>query len=220
MSMDKSIHGDDSDGSMPVALPGFERIHRFWDSQNNIYSVKIKPGEYYVTNHGEMISTVLGSCVSACVRDKVKHIGGMNHFMLPISDKYSANEWKDTPVSFATRYGNVAMERLINAILACGASRRNLEIKLFGGGKVLDIDTNIGQMNIDFVQSFLHKEGHAIAASDVGGIWPRKINYYPTSGRVRVKRFYKSHNNTLIKREQMYIEELRSKPVSGEVDLF
>ena len=217
---DNSSFDDFNDGRQPAALPGFERIHRFWDNKNNIYSAKIRPGEYYVTNHGEMISTVLGSCVAACIRDKVKKIGGMNHFMLPISDKYESDEWLHTPVSLATRYGNVAMERLINAILACGGNKRNMEVKLFGGGKVLDVDTDIGKMNIEFVRGFLNKEGYEISSSDVGGSWPRKVNYYPTSGRVRVKRFYKVHNKTLVEREQKYIRELQHMPVGGEIDLF
>lgn len=218
--------GDDTyengidDGNLPVALPGFEHIHRFWDTKNHIYSAKIMPGEYYVTNHGEMISTVLGSCVTACIRDNVRRVGGMNHFMLPVSNSYSSDEWTNTPVSLGTRYGNVAMERLINSILACGGNRENLEIKLFGGAKVLDIKTNIGQMNIDFVTEFLEKEGFKVVSSDVGGIWPRKINYYPSSGRVRVKRFYKVHNNTLIEREREYIRNLENQQLSGEVDIF
>ncbi len=212
-------HGID-DGNLPSVLPGFEHIHRFWDAKNHIYSAKITPGQYYVTSQGEMISTVLGSCVTACIRDKISRIGGMNHFMLPVLRDYRQDEWTNTPVSLGTRYGNVAMERLINAILACGGSRKNFEIKLFGGAKVLDINTNIGQMNIDFVRDFIAKEGYQVISADVGGIWPRKINYYPSSGRVRVKHFYKVHNNTLIERERAYIRKLENQQLSGEVDIF
>jgi chemotaxis protein CheD len=207
-------------GTMPVALPGFEGINRYWDTQNNIYAAKIKPGEYYVSTHGELISTVLGSCVSACIRDKELGIGGMNHFMLPTDDQYSSSTWDDTPVSSATRYGNVAMERLINVILASGGSRENLEIKIFGGAKVLDIDSDVGNQNINFVMAYLKKEGHKVQTNDVGGVCPRKVNYYPSSGRVRVKKLYNLHNNTLAEREKIYVRELQDMQVSGEVDIF
>ena len=207
-------------GKMPVALPGFEDINRYWDIKNDIYAAKIKPGEYYVSNHGEMISTVLGSCVSACIRDKILGIGGMNHFMLPAADQYSSGAWANTPVDSATRYGNVAMERLINAILASGGSRNNFEIKLFGGAKVLDIALDIGGKNIRFVMDYLKQERYEVQVYDVGGIYPRKVNYYTSSGRVRVKKLYKLHNNTLTEREKRYIHELEIMPVRGEVDIF
>jgi len=206
--------------TMPDALPGFEGIERYWDSRNDIYAAKIKPGEYYVSNHGEMISTVLGSCVSACIRDRLLGIGGMNHFMLPLSDRYKHTSWDNTPVDSAARYGNVAMERLINAILAAGGARKNFEIKLFGGAKVLDIESDIGNQNIKFVMDYLQKEDCAIKIHDVGGKCPRKINYYPSSGRVRVKKFYKLHNDTLAIREKRYIKELEKTSVEGDVDIF
>ena len=207
-------------GTMPVALPGFEGVNRYWDTQNNIYAAKIKPGEYYVSTHGELVSTVLGSCVSACIRDIKLGIGGMNHFMLPTDDRYSSGAWTDTPVSSATRYGNVAMERLINVILASGGSRENFEIKIFGGAKVLDIDSDVGNQNINFVMDYLKKEGQKVQTNDVGGVCPRKVNYYPSSGRVRVKKLYNLHNNTLAVREKQYVRELQDTPVRGEVDIF
>jgi len=208
------------DGAMPVALPGFDSINRYWDSKNNIYSAKIGPGEFYVTNHGEMIATVLGSCISACIRDKTRGVGGMNHFMLPVTNKYSTGTWADTPVNTATRYGNVAMERLINVILASGGARDNLEIKIFGGAKVLNIDSDVGRMNIDFVSEYIKTEGFKIATHDIGGICARKINYYPFSGRVRVKKLIKLYDNTLVEREQHYIRELEAAPVKGDIDIF
>jgi len=207
-------------GTMPVALPGFEGINRYWDTQNDIYAAKIKPGEYYVSTHGEMISTVLGSCVSACIRDTGLGLGGMNHFMLPTDSRYSSSAWADTPVSTATRYGNVAMERLINVILASGGSRENFEIKIFGGAKVLDIDSDVGNENINFILAYLKMEGHKVQTHDVGGVCPRKVNFYPSSGRVRVKKLHNLHNTTLVEREKRYVRELQDMPVSGEVDIF
>lgn len=211
---------DNSHFDLPKAIAGFESINRYWDTNNNIYAAKLLPGEFYVTMSGELITTVLGSCVSACIRDTATGIGGMNHFMLPADISRDAKAWSNTPVNTQTRYGNIAMERLINIILAGGGKRQNLEIKLFGGGKVLQIDTDIGGKNIDFVKCYLNTEGLSIAAEDVGGNKPRKIQYFPNTGRARVKSLNSLHNDTLTKRESSYIETISNAPVKGRIDLF
>ena len=205
----------------PPILQGFEHINRYWDTKHDIFAAKILPGEFYVSLHGELITTVLGSCVSACIRDKVIGIGGMNHFMLPDSGQRTrSSAWEDTPVSAETRYGNVAMERLINVILANGGDRKNLEVKLFGGGKVLNINTDIGGKNVDFVKDYLSAEKFEVVAEDTRGVWPRKVQYFPLTGRVRIKRLNALHNDTLSRREQAYIKRLKDKKVQGKVDLF
>jgi chemotaxis protein CheD len=112
------------------------------------------------------------------------------------------------------------MERLINVILAGGGKRQNLEIKLFGGGRVLQIDSDIGGKNIDFVKRYLDTEGLAIAAEDVGGNLPRKIQYFPNTGRARVKSLNCQHNDTLAQRESSYIDTINNAPVEGKIDLF
>lgn len=117
-------------------LSGFEGIQRYWDRERQMPAAKILPGEYYVSNQNELITTVLGSCVSACIRDPVAGIGGMNHFMLPNSERGNWNG-KHSIASNATRYGNFAMEHMINDILKHGGERGNLEVKVFGGGKSL-----------------------------------------------------------------------------------
>jgi chemotaxis protein CheD len=206
--------------SLPTTLTGFETINRYWDEKNDIYAAKILPGEFYVSMTGELITTVLGSCISACIRDRKTGVGGMNHFMLPTDSNHHSSSWKDTPVNLETRYGNIAMERLINVILAGGGKKANLEIKLFGGGKVLQIDTNIGGKNIEFVRKYILTEGLRVAAEDVGGIYPRKLQYYPKTGRVRVKKLKNLHNETLKQREQKYIQSLSTSPVEGKIDLF
>lgn len=76
-----------SSQTLPRVLPGFEHINRYWDSVHQAAAAKLLPGEYYVTVEDEIIVTVLGSCVSACIRDPIRGIGGMNHFMLPISQQ-------------------------------------------------------------------------------------------------------------------------------------
>ena len=209
-------------GTLPKVLPGFEHINRYWDAKNNIYAAKIGPGEYYVSTCGEMITTVLGSCISACIRDPEMGIGGMNHFMLPAS-KLESGRWANTPVNVKTRYGNVAMELLINTIMANGGNRKNLEIKIFGGGSMFDMSNDIGGINISFVKEYLKKEGFEIAAEDLGGIHPRKIIYYPTSGRILLKKILRTHNNTLVNREKEYesrLEKLEKTVPGGTVEFF
>ena len=211
---------DAGSGRMPKCLPGFEKINRYWDEKHSIYAAKILPGEFYVTTHGELIATVLGSCVTACVRDPTIGVGGINHFMLPYFNNSNSHTWEHTPVSLETRYGNIAMEKLINAILKMGGKRENLEIKIFGGGRVLDMRTDIGEKNIEFVKQYLIKENLKIVAEDVGGRHPRKIQYFPYSGRVRVKKLNSLHNNTLIERENNYLARLKQDDLKGKVELF
>ncbi|HEY5020126.1 MAG TPA: hypothetical protein VII17_03830, partial [Steroidobacteraceae bacterium] len=166
----------------PPTQPHFAHITRYWDREHHGFAVKLLPGEYYVTTAGERIATVLGSCVSACVRDRRLGIGGMNHFMLPLDASKGTSAW-GAAVSAATRYGNVAMERLINDILKLGGRRESLEVKLVGGGKVLDgMDIDIGARNIEFVRKYVADEGFGVAGEDLGDIYPRKVHYAPDSG--------------------------------------
>lgn len=171
----------------PVMLPAFAHMQRFWDPQIDSWNVKILPGEYYVTRGEEAISTVLGSCISACVRDPVRNVGGMNHFMLPEDASTGPNNWLDPAVGLATRYGSYAMESLINDLLKLGATRERLEIKVFGGGRVLSGVTDVGARNIAFVRSYLQLEGYRIAAEDLAGTTPRKVVYFPMTGRVKIQ---------------------------------
>jgi chemotaxis protein CheD len=204
----------------PPALRGFERLQRFWEPDTDRWTAKILPGEYYVTCHDEAITTVLGSCVSACVRDPKRGVGGMNHFMLPQDSPSSRSTWLDPAVRLATRYGSYAMESLINDLLKVGAARERLEIKLFGGGRVLTSLTDVGARNIDFVHDFVRIEGLRIAAEDVGGMQPRKIIYFPAQGRVRVRKLRAIENRSIADREQIYLDSLGRQPDGGEVELF
>ena len=204
----------------PHALPGFKSINRYWDKVNNTFAAKILPGEFYVTTHHELITTVLGSCVSACIRDPIFGIGGMNHFMLPLEGKNSSSAWKNAGNSAATRYGNVAMELLINNILKHGGDRYNLEVKVFGGGKILTQMTDIGRRNIEFVLDYLQTEGLIVKGQDLGDAYPRKVNYDPMTGKVRVKKLRSLYNDTITKRERNYMHDLKQQPAEGEIDLF
>ncbi|MGD8784716.1 MAG: chemoreceptor glutamine deamidase CheD [Thioalkalispiraceae bacterium] len=202
----------------PRALRGFSEINRYWDRQREIYAAKILPGEYYVTTNQELIVTVLGSCVSACIRDPGMAIGGMNHFMLPISGDVS----RTALTSEATRYGNFAMEKLINDILKNGGRREALEIKLFGGGKVIAHmhQADVGNRNINFAREYVQVEGFKVAAEDLGDIYPRKVVYDPITGKVQVKKLRKLHNETIAQREKGYLEAIEEKPAAGDIELF
>jgi chemotaxis protein CheD len=204
---------------LPEAYPGFERVNRYWDRQNRMPAAKLLPGEYYVTRYDEIITTVLGSCVSACIRDRILRIGGMNHFMLPVSEGKGWGGVGD-PVSTAMRYGNHAMETMINDILSHGGRKKNLEVKVFGGGHIVECATGIGEQNIEFIHHYLRKEGLPLLNEDVGDIYPRKVLYYPATGRVRLKKLRHLHNSTIFKREQAYRQVLDKKPVTGEIELF
>jgi chemotaxis protein CheD len=208
------------DAQPQQALPQFEHISRHWDTEHSIFTARLLPGEYYVTRHSEMISTVLGSCVSACIRDARLGYGGMNHFMLPLDGSSGQSVWGGT-ASAATRYGNVAMERLINDILKLGGKRENLEIKLVGGGRVLaDMTTDIGARNISFVREYVAAEGFKVMGEDLGDVFPRKVVYFPQTGRIRVRKLSAGRDETLAARERQYLQQLDTKPVENEVELF
>lgn len=199
------------------ALPGFEDIQRFWDNDHKSYTAKILPGEYYVTKNNESIVTVLGSCVSACIRDRLAGIGGMNHFMLPASKGTEA----DKNLSDATRYGNYAMEHMINSILANGGKRTNLEVKIFGGGRMLETSTNVGWCNIGFIYDYIFTEQLRIDAQDVGDIYPRRVLYFPKTGKVKVKKLKSMHDNKAVEQEEnSYAKNMTEKPVADDIELF
>ncbi|GGY79504.1 chemoreceptor glutamine deamidase CheD [Pseudoduganella plicata] len=189
----------------------------YYDRTFDTQAAKILPGEYYYTAKDMLIVTVLGSCVSACIRDRVSGLGGMNHFMLP--DGGADN---NSPVSASARYGTFAMEILINSLLKSGARRENLEAKVFGGGAVLKGFTamNVGERNAAFVQTFLKNERIRIVAEDLNDIYPRKVYFFPRTGKVLVKKLMQTHNDTLAKREIEYASRLKVQPVAGEIELF
>lgn len=190
----------------------------YFDRTFNCDAAKISPGEYYYTDKDMLIVTVLGSCVSACIRDTKSGIGGMNHFMLPESG--SAD--RDSPVSESMRYGTYAMEVLINQLLRNGARRENLEAKIFGGGNVLRSFTtnNVGDRNAAFVKQYLKDEGIKVTGEDLLDIYPRKVYYFPKTGKVLVKKLKQLNNYTLVKREQAYSSKLKTNDVGGDIDLF
>ena len=204
----------------PTSIPGFEGISRFWDIKHNRCAAKILPGEYYVTREGEMITTVLGSCISACIRDTQTGIGGMNHFMLPGCNTKHSGSWADAD-ALETRFGVAAMENLINEILKQGCRKQNLEVKLFGGGDVMKMKNNsVGDKNIEFAQNFVKEEGLSIAAQDLGGESPRKVIYFPETGKVLVKRLRAVQTAAIAAEETRYASKFEEKSSCGSIELF
>lgn len=209
-----------SKSQLPAVAAGFEHVKRYWDPGCDRWSAKILPGEYFVTRSDEAITTVLGSCIAACIRDPVTRIGGMNHFMLPEDGSIGKSSWIDGPGGLATRYGSYAMESLINELMKLGARRDRLEVKLFGGGRILSSMTDVGQRNIAFAREFLKVEGFKIVAEDVGDVYPRRVIYFPATGVVMLKRLRALDVSVIAQRESTYLTDLGAKPAGNDVELF
>lgn len=189
---------------------------RSYDMRHGTKAVRVLPGEAYVTGEaGEMIVTVLGSCVAACIRNPATGFGGLNHFMLPESD---SGIWNGA--SAALRYGNYAMEVLINEILKSGCRRRDLEIKLFGGADLTDGSALVGSANVSFVLDYLHAEGLTIASADLGGCYGRRIHYSPSTGIVHRLLLGTAVHPDFVDEEYSFKKRLARTKIEGEVDLF
>jgi chemotaxis protein CheD len=165
----------------------------------------VHQGDCHVSSVPDVtFSTVLGSCISACVRDRVANVGGMNHFLLAeqsgsAKDRYGAS----------ARYGAFAMEQLINKVLSQGSGKKsNLEIKIFGGGKINSALDDVGAKNIEFVRQFLMDEGYVASSQDTGGTFARRVLFKPHSGRAFVKRL-DSDVGANVAREEMALARRR-----------
>lgn len=203
-------------------LAEFAHVNHYWDNQRGAVVAKILPGEFYVSKEYIPIATTLGSCVAACIWDEENKIGGMNHFMLPLTDKEAHEiDWGQRGMhSDATRYGNFAMEYLINLILKNGGKRSHLKAKAFGGARVLENMSDIGAQNINFVLGYLNDENIPLISSDLGSIHPRKVMFEPQTGRVLMKTIESLHNDTISKRESDYQSQLHALANDGEIELF
>jgi chemotaxis protein CheD len=189
--------------------------NRYFDRQFDSEAAKILPGEYFVTDQSMLLVTVLGSCVAACIRDTDSGVGGMNHFMLP-------DDGRRDMIGSSARYGTYAMEILINHLLKMGARKNRLEAKVFGGGAVLAslTSSNIGAKNAEFVLNYLKTEKIPIVAKDLLDSYPRKVYYFPETGRVMLKKLHRVHNETLFNRERDYKDRLAGTKMEGEIELF
>lgn len=191
------------------------RASKYHDRHFQRQAMKILPGEFYATSEDEVIVTVLGSCVAACLMDPVAMVGGMNHFMLPCSRMD-----QNLDIFYAARYGAAAMEYLINNLLHLGAHRDRLVAKVFGGGRVMKGLSDVGAQNIHFIHEFLQQESIPLWSENLGGTLPRKVYFFPHTGQVLVKRMERLNNDTLFKREVSYFQEVSKLPLEGDMELF
>ncbi|SOY70250.1 chemoreceptor glutamine deamidase CheD [Cupriavidus taiwanensis] len=180
-------------------LPEALATRTYFDREFGKQAIKLLPNEYYVTREDVVLTTVLGSCVAACIRDEVAGVGGMNHFMLPDDDGSA-----DRMLSASMRYGSYALEVLINELLKMGARRERLEAKVFGGGAVLANMTtlNIGDRNADFVLRYLKTEEVRVAAQDLRGPHARRVSYFPIGGLALVRRLTRQDDQVSVARDE------------------
>jgi chemotaxis protein CheD len=203
----------------PTSGGGVGEAKTFYvDRDFDKHAVKIMPGEYFVSREDIVICTVLGSCVSACLWDKTNRMGGMNHFMLPGGEGGAS-------ASTCGRYGAFAMEQLINEMIKRGTRKADLEAKVFGGGAVLkQLSTiNVGERNASFVLDFLRTEGVRVVSQDLLDVYPRRLLYFPSTGRVLCKKLTSADRTAVLaeqQAEQQYKRKINAAPVSGSVELF
>ncbi|MFO1413485.1 MAG: chemoreceptor glutamine deamidase CheD [Burkholderiales bacterium] len=185
----------------------------FYDPQFGRQAFKIIPGEYWVTDKDHVVLTVLGSCVSACLHDPGLKLGGMNHFMLPGAHGGEAGA--------VARYGINAMEILVNELIKRGSSRKRLIAKVFGGANVIEGMTtmNVGERNASFIHDFLRTEGIRVAAEDLLDVWPRKVAFFPHSGRALCRKIKLGDRADIVRREREYERSLKEER-SGDIELF
>lgn len=171
--------------------------------------IHVIQGDCVVTAEPEVVlTTVLGSCVAACMRDPGLGVGGMNHFLLP-------GEGERSRLNEAERFGVYLMELLVNGLLKRGARRETLEAKLFGGARTVQGFTDIGAKNIEFARRFLDNEGIAYAGGSVGGDQGRRLEYQPATGRAR--QFLLPRTVTPA---PLVEPRAAALPASGELELF
>jgi chemotaxis protein CheD len=188
----------------------------FWDAHFRNDAVKVLPGEYFVHDEDLIITTTLGSCIAACLWDRERRIGGMNHFMLPDSGSSDGT-------GLGGRYGSYAMELLINEMMKRGAARATMEAKVFGGGAVISgmNSINVGERNTQFVLDYLRTERIPVVSKDVMEIYPRKVCFLPASGKAMVKRLASTNAEALVAQDRAAAQrKAPSGAGAGSIDLF
>jgi len=190
---------------------------RYFDRDFRVESVKILPGQYHASGAHGSITTVLGSCVSTCLWDPVQRVGGMNHFMLPGDASAAAS-----PSGVSARFGVYAMELLINEMVHLGADRRRLVAKVFGGARVLQgfERLDVGALNCEFVLNFLREEGIQLLAKDLHGTAPRKVHFFPATGKVQMKRLHLQPIDAIERQEREYLRSIAGGTAAGDVEIF
>lgn len=187
----------------------------FWDAHFRNDAVKVLPGEFFVHDEDILVMTTLGSCIAACLWDREKKIGGMNHFLLPDGGTSGGDA--------SGRYGSFAMDLLIGELVKRGATRSTMEAKVFGGGAVISgmSTINVGERNTAFVLDYLRTERITVVSKDVLDIYPRKVCFLPASGKAMVKRLATTNNDALVAQERAAAARATPAVASGgTVDLF
>ncbi|MDF2231123.1 chemotaxis protein CheD [Albimonas sp. CAU 1670] len=187
----------------------------YFDPKIGAQAISVLPGHHAVTDLAETaVTTLLGSCVAACIRDVDKGIGGLNHFLLPGEDR--------TDGARSSRYGVHAMEVLINDILKRGGRKDRMEAKVFGGANVIDVSSKdtVGARNAQFVKDYLRMEGIRLAASDCGGERARRVYFFPSTGRASVLRLPASETRVMRRSESQLAQQAKKAPAAGGVELF
>ena len=189
----------------------------YFDRDFRVEAIRILPGEFHAGSGPLGMTTLLGSCVSTCLWDGPRRIGGMNHFMLP-----GDNGTPASPVPRSARFGVHAMELLINQMLKLGADRRRLVAKVFGGGRVLRGfgSLDVGAANCEFVLGFLSTEGIPVVGSDLLENCARKLHFCPTSGKVLLKKLDPTADDQVQRQEREYLTRLRSTAGAGSIEIF
>jgi chemotaxis protein CheD len=186
----------------------------FFDSRLGLDVIRVKPGEYAVSNRENVIFTALGSCVAVCLIDQERGVVGMNHFMLATQSIHSSE-----PFNRSARYGANAMELLINECMAHGARRKHLVAKLYGGASVLNTLTDIGAQNIQFAKNYLKVEGIHVEDSLLGGTEAYRLYLFSPTGRTQVKRLPGMQSLTALQREEQFSVQSSLPEKNGRVVL-
>lgn len=188
----------------------------YFDNRINSLVVFVSEGDFYVsTSPYEVLSTVLGSCIAVCIWDPIAGCGGMNHFLLPTQTSPS-----DGLPSSELRFGSYSIERLVNALIARGAVRERLEVKIFGGANIADTQSNYGHANADFVEQYLKRERLTVVASSLRGTNARRVRYHAASGRARVSMIGGDRAMQLIADEAQLATRVTVPGLSRRVEIF
>ncbi|MBK9134556.1 MAG: chemoreceptor glutamine deamidase CheD [Betaproteobacteria bacterium] len=190
----------------------------YWDAHFGKEAVKVLPGEFFVHDEDVLVMTTLGSCIAACLWDRERRVGGMNHFLLPDAGEGGVGD-------ASGRYGSFAMDQLIGELVKRGANRSTMEAKVFGGGAVISGMTslNVGERNTKFVLEYLRTERITVVSKDVQDVYPRKVCYLPASGKAMVKRLASANTDALLAQERSAAQRLgggSTAAAGGTIDLF
>ena len=166
-------------------------INRYFDAGNQCFAAKLLPGQFYLSRD-ETIVTVLGRGLAVCIRDRALGLGGMTHVLEPDG-------------TAATGSTALILGRLVEALIAAGARPDGLEAKLFGASAVGDGPDDSASRTLEAARGFLRRRGIRILAEDVGGCYPRKVDFYCADGRVRIKCLRDLRNDTIARRDRDYL---------------